>query len=101
MAGDGDDNTGVGVGSYPHPIRPSPPRILSLAFAAGAAIAGFLGFCLWAAILAALSLAFNLWDLFQPPSRGISTSYPSSGGRPGTGGSGSGNPTRPDRPTSA
>lgn len=101
MAGDGDDNTGVGVGSYPHPIRPSAPRALSLFFAAGAAGAGFLGYCKIAGILALLSLVFNLWDLFQPPGRSVSTSYPSGGGRPGTGGSGSGNPNRPDRPTSA
>jgi hypothetical protein len=68
--GDGD-GTGITVDPYPHPM--SPPRALSLAFAAGAAIAGFLGFCLWAAILATLSLVFNLWDLFQGPKRTVAT----------------------------
>ncbi len=50
-------------------------RLLSLATAAGAAAGGFLGFCWWAAILALLSLLFNLGDFFQ--TRGKSRPRPS------------------------
>jgi len=74
---------GSGAGSYPPPSPIiSPPRALSLVFAAGAAIAGFLGFCLWAAILALLSLIFNLWDLFLRPKRTVTTVHhePNPGG---------------------
>lgn len=49
--------------SWPPP-RMSAMRVLSLVTAGGAAAAGFLDFCLWAAILALLSLLFNLWDFF-------------------------------------
>ena len=49
--------------SWPPP-RNSAMRMLSFVTAGGAAVAGFLGFCLWAAILALLSLLFNLWDFF-------------------------------------
>ncbi|HKI06477.1 MAG TPA: hypothetical protein VKK31_31150 [Thermoanaerobaculia bacterium] len=57
-----DDNTGAGVKPYP---RPSPPRALSFAFGALAAVAGFLGYCEVSGGLALLSLAFNLWDFYQ------------------------------------
>ena len=69
------------VPTWPPP-RATAPRILSLAFGVGAAIAGFLGFCLWAAILALLSVIFNLWDLFQGPKRTVTTAHhgPNPGG---------------------
>jgi hypothetical protein len=72
-----DDNRGVGVGPYPPP-KPSPPRALSFVFAAGAAVAAFLGYCDAAGGLALLSLATNLWDFYQSrgPSRGGSTPKP-------------------------
>lgn len=58
--------------SWPPPRRMSALRLLSLLTAAGAAACGFLGMCWWAAILALLSLLFNLGDFFMPgkvPSR--------------------------------
>ena len=39
-------------------------RLFSFAFAAGAAIAGFTGFCLVAGILAAISLVLNVADFY-------------------------------------
>ena len=50
--------------SWPPP-RASAMLMLSFLTAGGAAGAGFLGYCLWAAILALLSLIFNLWDFFS------------------------------------
>ena len=52
------------IPSWPPP-RASAMMVLSLVTAGGAAIAGFLGYCLWAAILALLSLLFNLGDFFS------------------------------------
>jgi hypothetical protein len=60
---DGDDS-----GAVPVRVDPPPPptvmRTFSFAFAAGAAIAGFMGFCLIAGILAAISLVLNVADFF-------------------------------------
>lgn len=83
MPTSGDENTGVGVGSYPPPAPISPPRALSLAFAAGAAIAGFLGYCTIAGVLALLSLVFNLWDLFRGPRRTVAATTPTTSPAPG------------------
>ncbi len=55
------------IPSWPPPRRAM--RILSFVTAGGAAVAGFLGFCLWAAILALLSLLFNLLDFFAQKKR--------------------------------
>jgi hypothetical protein len=94
MSNGDDDDKGAGVGSYPPPSPISGPRALSLVFAAAAAIAAFLGYCTAAGVLALLSLAFNVWDLFQTRGRGGSTS--STGG-----GTGSGHPRGPGRPPRA
>lgn len=59
----GDDSGAVPVRVDPPP-PPKPMRMFSFAFAAGAAIAGFAGFCLWAGILATISLVFNVADFF-------------------------------------
>jgi hypothetical protein len=42
-----------------------PPQPISIGLALAAAIAGFLGYCLAAAILALLSFIFGLWALLQ------------------------------------
>ena len=59
---------GIGGGAASVPVDPPPPpsgmRMLSFGFGAGAVIAGFAGFCMLAAILALLSLIFNLADYF-------------------------------------
>ena len=60
-----EDTMGERVPELPSWPPPRAMRMLSFATAGGAAIAGFLGFCLWAAILALLSLIFNLWDFFM------------------------------------
>ena len=50
-------------------VDPPPPpramRMLSFAFGIGAGVAGFAGFCELAAILALVSVAFNLADYFM------------------------------------
>jgi hypothetical protein len=88
------DNTGTippGATGWPPP-RSNAIRLLSFAFGAGAAIAGFLGFCTLAGILALLSLLFNLWDFFQD--RGSGTPGPrSGGGDPGYSGTGTSGPS--------
>lgn len=60
---------GTGGGAVPVQIDPPPPptgaRALSFALVAGAAIAGFAGFCKLAGILALLGLIFGLVDFFQ------------------------------------
>lgn len=54
---------------YRVPNNPPPPpramQALALGFALAAAIAGCLGYSLWAGILAALSFVFGLVDYFQ------------------------------------
>jgi hypothetical protein len=68
---------------------------LSFAFGVGTAIAGFLGFCTLAGILALVSLLFNLWDFFQ--GRGSGTPKPqSSGSGPASSGTGAGLPPTSD-----
>jgi hypothetical protein len=65
----GDEpSRGSVVPSYPPPspiVAPPPPQPISVGLALVAAIAGFLGYCLAAAILALLSFIFGLWALFQ------------------------------------
>jgi hypothetical protein len=64
----GDDYPPYRVPNNP----PPPPRALqlfALVFALAAAAAGFLGYGLWAGILAALSFVFGLVDYFQ--TRGV------------------------------
>jgi hypothetical protein len=94
--GDNTSSIPPGVTGWPPP-KPTAMRTLSFAFGGAAAIAGCLGYCLPAAILALLSLIFNLWDFFQggsgkPKQRssGSDTSYS------GSGAAGSGS-DRPDR----
>lgn len=97
-----DGNKGSGVPAWPPPATAM--RIMSFAFGGGAAIAGFLGYCDLAAILALLSLVFNLWDFFQ--SRGAGRPKgDATGGGPGRGysetgaqGSTAEAPGRTDRP---
>jgi hypothetical protein len=64
---------GDGGGSVPVRIIPPPPpqamRIVSFALALLAAIAGFLGFGVWAGALAGLSFVFNLGDFLA--NRGV------------------------------
>lgn len=74
---DPNPNTGPGVAGWPPPTT----RMASFAFGAAAVIAGLLGYCLLAAILALLSLIFNLWDYFgnRGGSGGPKTYDPGSG----------------------
>lgn len=64
---------GEGGGSVPieliPPPRPRARQMLALAFAALAALLGFLGFSLFAGISASLSFVFGLLDFFQ--NRGV------------------------------
>jgi len=64
---------GDGGGSVPVRIIPPPPppvmRMVSLALALLAAIAGFLGYGVWAGALAALSFVSNLVDFLA--NRGV------------------------------
>jgi hypothetical protein len=73
-----------------------------MVFAAGAVVAGFLGYCVAAAILALLSLIFNLWDFFQRRGAGRPKGGATGGGPgkddPATGARGSKPPTSPERP---
>jgi hypothetical protein len=89
----GDNNSTVppGVTGWPPPGI----RALSLAFGAGSVLAGFLGYCIPAAILALLSLIFNLWDLFQGRGSGR-TGTGASKGEAGYSGTGASNPDRGD-----
>jgi hypothetical protein len=105
-------NPPPGIDGWPPPtaipILPPPPRAFSMVFAAGAVVAGFLGYCMAAAILALLSLIFNLWDFYQRRGtgrpRGGATGGGSGTGYSGTGAQGStppattsGGTDRPDR----
>lgn len=91
-------NTASEVPSWPPP-RATTMLMLSFATAGAAAIAGFLGFCLWAGILALLSLIFNLWDFFQGRGSRPSGTSSGTGGHTSTGGDptatgGTGGPAR-------
>ncbi len=61
---DGDGGGQVPIEVFPPP-RPRAAQALAFAFTAGAAVAGFLGFCLAAGILATLGLVFGVLDFFQ------------------------------------
>jgi hypothetical protein len=100
-------NTGSGVPAWPPPRIPV-MRMMSFALGGAAVIAGFLGYCKLAAILALLSLVFNLWDFFQGSGSGrpntrtpadtagaSGTGY--SGGAPGPTSTGPGRTDKPDR----
>lgn len=79
----GNGSGATEVPTWPPPPSPA-PRMASFFFAGAAAVAGFLGYCTIAGVLALLSLIFNLWDYFQR--RGPRGTPPGTGGGANTSG---------------